>query len=134
MPNKTTSVGAKMQRAIDLGLIDNWLRGLSQIVPRPLSRQAQDYLDDFNTHLIGYDCVDGITITDLQNLTGCRQLLAACSKNNISIEIKTNKDGYLSVSFKPELEFKYSKVFGASYHNVSPALFSKAAHRPVHLT
>ena len=127
MANKIKSLGHEMQRVIDLGLIDHWLRGLSQITPRPISRDAQDYVDDFNTHLIAYDCVDSIDAAQIQNLAGCRQLLATCSKNNVLVDLKISNDGHLSVSFQPECEFKRSTVFGASYHNVLPTLFTRSA-------
>lgn len=130
MANKIKSLGHEMQRVIDLGLIDHWLRGLSQIAPRPVSRTAEDYADDFNTHLIGYDSVDSIDAAHIQNLTGCRQLLATCSKNNIFVDLKMSNDGHLSVTFQPELEFKHSTVFGASYHNVLPTLFTRPARQP----
>lgn len=130
MANKIKSLGHEMQRVIDLGLIDHWLRGLSQITPRPVSRDAQDYADDFNTHLIAYDCVDSIDAAQIQNLAGCRQLLATASKNNVYVELKIIDDGHLSVTFHPELEFKRSTVFGASYHNVLPTLFARTQRAP----
>lgn len=127
MANKIKSLGHEMQRVIDLGLIDHWLRGLSQIAPRPTSRDPADYADDFNTHLIAFDCVDSIQASHIQNLAGCRQLLATCSKHDIVIDLKISNDGHLSVTFRPELEFKHSTVFGASYHNVLPTLFARPA-------
>lgn len=125
MANKIKSLGYEMRRVIDLGLIDNWLRGLSQIAPRPLSRDAKDYADDFNAHMLGYDCANGIEATHIQNLTGCRQLLTTCSKHDISVNVEIKENGYLSVIFKPELDFRHSAVFGASYRNVLPTLFTR---------
>lgn len=130
MADKIKALGHEMQRVIDLGLIDNWLRGLSQIAPRPVSRDAADYADDFNTHLIGYDCVDSIKPDHIQNLAGCRQLLATCSKHDVFVEVKFSKDGYLSIKFQPELQFNNSVVFGASYHNVLPTLFKRTTRQP----
>lgn len=127
MANKIKSLGHEMQRVIDLGLIDHWLRGLSQIAPRPISRDPDDYADDFNTHLIAYDSIDSIDAAQIQNLTGCRQLLATCNKNNVLVDLKISNDGHLSVAFQPEFEFNKSTVFGASYHNVLPTLFSRPA-------
>lgn len=126
MANKIKSLGYEMQRVIDLGLIDHWLRGLSQITPRPLSRDPADFADDFNTHLIAFDSTDSITADHIQNLTGCRQLLATCNKHDVFVEMKFNEDDHLSVVFQPEHQFKKSVVFGASYHNVLPTLFNKA--------
>ena len=129
MGNKIKSLGYEMQRVIDLGLIDNWLRGLSEITPRPLSRDAADYADDFNTHLIAYDCIEGIEPAHIQNLQGCRQLLTTCDKRDVSVEVKILDDGHLSVAFQPENQFKSSRVFGASYHNVTPAPFARSGRR-----
>lgn len=126
MGTKYKSLGHEMQKVIDLGLIDHWLRGLHDLVPR---RASANDPDGFNTHLIAYDCIDSIEPAHIQNLTGCRQLLAGCSRHDVGIDIHLLPDGHLCVAFQPERQFRNSTVFGASYHNVLPTLFGASPAR-----
>ncbi len=123
MGDKIKSLGHEMQRVIDLGMIDHWLRGLSDIIPRNLSTQTRDIAEEFNTYLMAFDCTDSIESTHIQNLTGCRQLLSGCAQQNIAVEIKFIDNGHLYVAFKPENAFAKSQIFGFSYKNVLPTLF-----------
>lgn len=119
MANKYKSLGQEMQRVIDLGLIDRWLRGLGDLVPRADMHDE----DGFNTHLIAFDSCDSIAAEHIQPLTGCRQLLAGCSQQDVAIEMDFLPDGHLCVAFKPEAAFSRSRIFGASYHNIVPVAF-----------
>ncbi len=125
MASKVKCLGYEMQKVIDLGLIDQWLRGLCEIVPRSALTHPRPVDDEFNTHLIAYECTDAINTLHIQNLTGFHQLLSASAQQNVAVDIYLRKNGYLMVSFKPERQFKLSQVFNARYMNVVPRLFAK---------
>lgn len=123
MANKYKSLGHEMQRVIDLGLIDQWLRGLGDMVPRADMHDE----DGFNTHLIAYDCVNTIEPAHIQALAGCRQLLDGCTRRNVAVEMDLLPDGHVVVAFRPEDNFNASRIFGMSYSNVRPVSFGAPA-------
>lgn len=127
-----------LQKVIDLGEIDRWLRGVAGIVPHRSALlpeavgTAPDHPPavvghDFNTHTLYFGNSHLITTTDIERMVGFRQLLTAASQHNIRVDVDDMGGGQMEVSFLPGEAFSKSRIFGASYSNVLPALFG---HKP----
>lgn len=119
-----------LQKVIDLGEIDRWLRGVSGIVPQRSTAQpetASTFIQadehDFNTHTLYYGNSHLISTDDIERMVGFRQLLTAASQQNIRVDVDDLGGGQIEVSFTPDKAFSQSRVFGASYSNVLPVLF-----------
>ncbi len=113
-----------MQRVIDLGLIDSWLRGLSEIIPRPRHGTMPDD-NAYNTHMIYFDSAEHIGSTDISKLTGLGQLLTGCTQQDIGITVTLDDERHLRVEFRPELPFASTTVFETGYGNVVPTSFKR---------
>lgn len=124
MANKIKSLSLEMQRVIDLGLIDSWLRGLSEIIPRPRHGTKTDD-NAYNTHMIYFDSAELIGDSDISKLTGMGQLLTGCTQQDVGVSVKLEDERHLRVEFKPELPFASTTVFETAYGNVVPASFKR---------
>lgn len=121
-----------VDRTINLGIIDSWLRGICGMVPESAVRKRpQDpmidgvevtYLDA-NTHNLAYGSHDTIKQDDIRDMVGFRNLLTACSCNNVRLDLIDMGQGHLVVDFTPEEPFSSSDVFGTRYKNVVPGSF-----------
>lgn len=131
MSYEINNLSLPLQKVIDLGEIDRWLRGVARIVPQHSLAQPQATGSsglqveehDFNTHTLYYGNSHLITTGDIERMVGFRQLLAAASQQNIRVDVDDLGGGQIEVSFIPDKTFSQSRVFGASYNNVLPALF-----------
>ena len=131
MSHEFSNLSLPLQKVIDLGEIDRWLRGVAGIVPQrsiasPETSIAADIhveAHDFNTHTLYYGNSHLITTGDIERMVGFRQLLTAASQQNIRVDVDDLGGGQIEVAFVPDKTFSQSRVFGASYSNVLPALF-----------
>lgn len=135
MSYEFSDLSLPLQKVIDLGEIDRWLRGVAGIVPQrctaqqdsPAAETALPLIEvsaqDFNTHTLYFGNSHLITTTDIERMVGFRQLLAAASQQNIRVDVSDLGGGQMEVSFAPNEAFSRSQVFGASYSNVLPVLF-----------
>lgn len=137
MSYEFSDLSLPLQKVIDLGEIDRWLRGVAEIVPQrsaalpgaafgadmPLPEVAEH---DFNTHTLYFGNSHLITTKDIERMVGFRQLLAAASQQNIRVDVDDMGGGQMEVSFTPDEVFSRSRIFGASYSNVLPAIFGQA--------
>lgn len=126
-----------LQKVIDLGEIDRWLRGVAQIVPQstPLREAAEAPIDhlplpmveeqDFNCHALYFGNGHLISTNDIERMVGFRQLLTATSQLNVRVDVERLAAGHMEVSFDPDTPFSQSRIFGASYANVLPVLFGR---------
>lgn len=122
MSGKYKSISHEMQRVLDLGLIDRWLRGMTDIVPQPSPRGDPDG-EAFNTHLFTVGADSDIGQNDITGMVGFRQLLTTCAKQNVRLDSDILPDGHLRIAFEPSQGFRASRIFGATYSNVTPASF-----------
>ena len=113
-----------MQRVIDLGLIDSWLRGLSEIIPRP-RHGSLPHDNTYNTHMIYFDSAEHIGSEDIVKLTGLGQLLTGCTQQDIGLNVRLHDENHLRVEFKPDLPFASTSVFDTAYGNVVPTSFKR---------
>ena len=123
-----------VDRTINLGIIDNWLRGVCGMVPessakKQPSTQEQEIegMDvvflDANTHTLSYGSHELIKEADIEKMVGFAQLVKACSQNNVRLDFANAGQGNLVVDFTPEEPFTKSEVFGAKFTNVLPGVF-----------
>lgn len=110
-----------LQKVIDLGEVDRWLRGMTQVVPRSIYKKSpEDGIElDVHTFPFGKATVDK---GEIERMIGFRQLIAAASGKNVRIDMAIDESG-LEVSFQADKTFSESQLFGASYANVLPVLF-----------
>ena len=140
MSNHFNSLSLPLQKVIDLGEIDRWLRGVAELVPLPermnTARSAPQDSDedadgfllsehDFNSHCLHFGNSHLITSVDIERMVGFRQLLTTASQLNIRLDINDHGGGHLEVCFSPEAPFRDSRIFGASYTNVLPVMFAR---------
>lgn len=135
MSQEFSDLSLPLQKVIDLGEIDRWLRGVAGIVPQrsaptpdPVPADTalpliEVSVQDFNTHTLYFGNSHLITTADIERMVGFRQLLTAASQQNIRVDVSDLGAGQMEVSFAPDEAFSRSQVFGASYSNVLPALF-----------
>ncbi len=121
-----------LQKFIDLGLTDRWLREIADIIPRRAPQIPEipgaetsdaDSLQpgyDFNTHITHYTAT--IAPEEIREMIGFRKLLQACARSNVKIGIEISPAKVLKVRFDPSTPFSQSIVFGVSYTNVLPML------------
>ena len=137
MSNHFNNLSLPLQKVIDLGEIDRWLRGVAELVPLSAetaqgSAQSRESCTDayevtahdFNTHALYYGNSHLISGGDIERMVGFRQLLAAASQRNIRLDVSDHGGGHLEVSFTPDEPFRASRIFGASYANVLPVIFT----------
>jgi hypothetical protein len=140
MSNHFNSLSLPLQKVIDLGEIDRWLRGIAELVPLPErsgsphlaphgnNEDADGFLlseHDFNSHCLHFGNSHLITSSDIERMVGFRQLLATASQHNIRLDVSDHGGGHLEVCFDPAEPFRGSRVFGASYANVLPVVFTR---------
>jgi hypothetical protein len=122
-----------MDKTTNLGIIDSWLRGVCGMVPRSALPASSDpgvhgesiaipFLDA-NTHNLTYGSYKDIHQQDIRNMRGFLDLLTACCKNNVALDLRgehldDEKQGRLVVNFKPKEPFASSRIFGTKYSNV----------------
>jgi hypothetical protein len=132
MPNNINSLTLPLQKVIHLGEIDRWLRGIAKIVPRPSLKKKpapaekpgiSTVMQDFNRHITAFRARGLVGDRDVEKMVGFRQLINAASKNNVRVDISSPGQAALEVHFEPRESFSQSRVFGASYTNILPALF-----------
>jgi len=136
MSRDINEISFPLQKVIDMGEIDRWLRGISRIVPQPASPATPDADDEtaglavslnaFNRHIMTASTQGLVGDDDVEQMVGFRQLMNAASRNNVRVDIASPGHGALEVNFEPGEPFSASRVFGASYTNVIPALFGRA--------
>lgn len=117
-----------LQKVIDLGEIDRWLRGVAQIVPAQNGKTRQNPSapsGDFHSYSLHYGNSHLITPRDIERMVGFRQLVSSASQQNIRLDVADHGSGHLEVSFTPEEPFCASRVFGACYTNVLPIIFTR---------
>jgi hypothetical protein len=123
-----------LQKVIDLGEIDRWLREILPMMPRhstePSTAEREMHLaglevthHDFNTHTMAYGTGTRIESDDIEKMVGFRRLITACSQANMRVDVTMLGHGALEVAFNPDESFSRSRVFGASYANVLPVMF-----------
>lgn len=125
------------QRMMELGSIDRWLRGVAGIVPQPSPpdysfSQERDmhsitglevaYLDS-NLHILPFGDTGKVADDEIEKMKGFRDIVNAASQNNVRVDIANVSGSALEISFDPDEPFSRSRIFGASYANVLPALF-----------
>jgi len=124
-----------LQKVIELGTIDRWLRGIAKIVPlRATPAAAKDaeaevgglssLRQDFNTHTLSINRSSLVGTDDIERMVGFRSLLNAASANNVSLNVSSVDGAALEIAFDPDKNFSRSHIFGASYANVLPAAFT----------
>lgn len=126
MDKPTDRPSLPLRKFIVLGEVDRWLRGLVDMVPAP-SNEAQEipqesalhtagYMDvsymDFYHHNLAFGENTGISPEDIKPLTGFRNLIAACSRNNIGVDVQEVCSGNIEVAFDPHAPFSKSSIFG----------------------
>lgn len=110
-----------LQKIINLGQIDQWLRGMSSIAPRPSPHAVElcpQPVCDLNTHITHYTAA--VEKGEIEKTTGFRQLLQTCARNNVKVNIESTGEQRLRVHFEPSAPFSKSTVFGVSYANLLP--------------
>ncbi|MDD9900272.1 MAG: hypothetical protein OXT65_04775 [Alphaproteobacteria bacterium] len=113
-----------LKKFINTGIIDNWFRGAANLVPQKASGTGLPSLAaDFNEHTLDTRDLDGITHKDIQRTKGFKQLIAACSRQNVRLDLTDNGDGELKICFKAEESFRHSTVFGRSSDSCFPGIF-----------
>lgn len=144
MNNDLNDLRLPLKKVLVCGEVDKWLRGVSGLAPAAADpghsvSQEKDlhtaqHIDvihhDFNTHILNYGSSQLIDEADIEKMVGFRQLISACSKNNVCLEISNLGQGNLEVAFDPERLFSSSRIFGASYANVLPVLFGVRKNCP----
>ena len=138
MSHDFSNIKLPLQKVIELGQIDRWLRGIAEIVPHPAPSEPRFSPErdmhsgaltvvpqDFNTHILAINAKSLVGTDDIERMVGFRNLLSAASKQNVRVDISSADGKSLEVSFDPDEVFSRSRVFGASYSNVLPAIFSK---------
>jgi hypothetical protein len=134
MSKDIKDVELPLQKVIDLGEIDRWLREILPMMPRNTGDHIQQERElhsagyevthhDFNTHTMAYGTHDLIESTDIEKMVGFRRLVTACSQANMRVDVSLLGHGALEVAFNPEESFSRSRIFGASYANVLPVMF-----------
>jgi hypothetical protein len=104
-----------LQKLIDAGIVDSWLRGIALLTPQGLP--------DLNHYTHKFDPHSGITPREIERLQGFRQLLQSCAKNDVCVDISNAEPGKLTVAFDPGAPFAQSKVFNSAYARVIPVAF-----------
>jgi hypothetical protein len=127
-----------VQKVIDLGEIDRWLREILPMMPRHAGEPTTPERDmrtagyeimhhDFNTHIMSYGTSTLIESMDIEKTVGFRRLVTACSQANMRVDVTMLGHGSLEVAFNPDETFSRSRIFGASYANVLPVMFGLKA-------
>lgn len=135
MSKDISNMELPLQKVIDLGEIDRWLREIIPVMPRNSGDNPPDIRTaayevthhDFNTHTMAYGTHNLIDNVDIEKMVGFRRLVTACSQANMRVDVTLLGQGNLEVAFTPEEAFSRSRIFGASYANVLPVMFGLKA-------
>ncbi len=127
MSRKIREISPHLQKAVDLGIIDGWFRGLVALTPQQRhaallhTKEITDRrFQDFNTHTLSYGSYEKISQPEIESMVGFRQLMQACNKNDVQVNVISHGKGALEVSFDPDKTFPLSQVFGARYTKIVP--------------
>ncbi|HYD18381.1 MAG TPA: hypothetical protein VEF76_07875 [Patescibacteria group bacterium] len=131
-----------INRFIELGQVDAWLRGIADIVPHPAETGDKVMQErelhasvpgltvnvlDSNLHVLPLADRHLIDSEDITRMKGFHNLIHAASRNNVRVDIENIGGSALEVAFEPDEPFSRSLVFGATYANVLPTLFGTQA-------
>ena len=117
MSNDIRGLKLPLEKMLARGEMDRWLRGISGIVPVPVLSAAELQTDPFNVHS---HATAGTGVSEIKAMVGFRQLLQACTRNDIRVDIELRDDSTLKVRFEPTEPFSRSSIFGAGRSNVVP--------------
>lgn len=134
MSKDISNLELPLQKVIDLGEIDRWLREILPVMPRSARDASTPERDmhnasyevthhDFNTHTMAYGAGTLIESADIEKMVGFRRLVTACSQANMRVDVSMLGHGAIEVAFNPDETFSRSRIFGASYANVLPVMF-----------
>ena len=126
-----------LNKVIELGQVDRWLRGIADIVPQPTDH-SDDVMQerelhaslpgvtvavlDSNAHILALAETSLIDQSDITRMKGFQQLIQSASRSNVRVDIESVGGAALEVNFDPDEPFSRSQVFGATYANVIPAV------------
>lgn len=123
-----------VDKTINMGIIDSWLRGICGMVPQSTiakSFQPDSGIEGFevihldvNTHNLAYGSHEAIEQQDIRDMFGFKKLITTCSENNVRLDLTDMGQGNLVVDFTPGEPFSSSNIFGFKYTNVIPGLFT----------
>ncbi len=135
-----------LQKVIDLGEIDLWLRQKAEAVPMatnaPPSKtvHGMDNIGErhFNTYALSIVSSAAISTDDIEGTKGMKDLVRACKKKNVALDIVRVGEGgenpgevNLEVALDPDRPYAESRVFDRgikyfenTYGNVVPVSFS----------
>ena len=131
-----------LDKVIELGSIDRWLRDIAKMVPKPADpgnsfSQERDLHSvipgyevtalDPNMHVLPFASRDLITDSDIGRMKGFQSLMATASQKNVRVDIASINGDAIEINFEPDEPFSRSRAFGASYANVLPAIFGGPA-------
>jgi hypothetical protein len=126
-----------LNKVIELGQVDRWLRGIADIVPQPTDHAEQVMQErelhaslpgvtvavlDSNAHILPFAETNLIEQSDITRMKGFQQLIQSASRSNVRVDIESVGGAALEVIFEPDEPFSRSQVFGATYANVIPAV------------
>jgi hypothetical protein len=126
-----------LNKVIELGQVDRWLRGIADIVPQPTDhsddvmqeRELHSSLPGLtvsvlnsNAHILPFAETDLVEKSDITRMKGFQQLIQSASRSNVRVDIDSVGGAALEVNFEPDEPFSRSQVFGATYANVIPAV------------
>lgn len=135
-----------LDKVIELGKIDRWLRDLAGLVPHPTDpgekfsqeRELHASVPGFevarlnsNHHVLSFNSRDLIADRDIEAMRGFGMVMKTAAQRNVRIDVSSVNGDALEISFDPEETFSRSQAFGASYANVLPVLFGapKMGHK-----
>ncbi len=131
-----------LDKVIELGSIDRWLRDIAKIVPKPADpghsfSQERDLHSvvpgydvaalDPHMHVLPFASRDLITEADIERMKGFQSLMATASQKNVRVDISSVNGDAIEINFEPDEPFSRSQAFGVSYANVLPAIFGGPA-------
>ncbi len=126
-----------LNKVIELGQVDRWLRGIADIVPHPTDhsddvqqeRELHASLPgltvavlDSNAHILPFAETNLVEQSDITRMKGFQQLIQSASRSNVRVDVDSVGGAALEVNFEPDEPFSRSQVFGATYANVIPAV------------
>lgn len=129
------------QKVMDLGIIDSWLQGVAGLAPQgddPGYGVMQEFnlhtarvIDGdapkgFNRHTLNYAAFELISHGEIKSLAGFRNLLQACTRNDVRVDMTDNGQGRLEARFHPDEPFTQSRIFGSVCLATLPAFFRES--------
>ena len=126
-----------LNKVIELGQVDRWLRGIANIVPHPTDHSDEVLQErelhaslpgltvavlDSNAHILPFAETNLVEQSDITRMKGFQQLIQSASRSNVRVDVDSVGGAALEVNFEPDEPFSRSQVFGATYTNVLPAV------------